>query len=57
MLGCKQSDSAFFQNSTANNSRRSGLICPIIKLIQDLMGIYIVVKFGTDWSISADARF
>ena len=23
---------------------------------QDLMGIYIVAKFGTDWSIFADGR-
>ena len=30
--------------------------CSIIELIQDLMGIYIVAKFGTDWSIFADAR-
>ena len=26
-----------------------------IKLIRDPMGIYIVAKFGTDWSIFADA--
>ena len=34
----------------------SDSICPIIELIRDLMGIYIVAKFGTDWSILADAR-
>ena len=27
----------------------------IILLIQDLIGIYIVAKFGTDWSLVADA--
>ena len=43
-----KSDSANFQNSRSNNSRCSGSICPIIKLNQDLMGIYIVAKFGTD---------
>ena len=26
------------------------------ELIQDLMGLYIVAKLGTDWSIFADAR-
>ena len=35
-------------NSRANNSRCSDLICPIIELIRDFMGIYIVAKFGTD---------
>ena len=38
-------DSAIFTNSRANNSRFSASICPII---QDLMGIYIVAKTGTD---------
>ena len=27
-----------------------------MELIRDLMGIYTVAKFGTDWSIFADAR-
>ena len=57
MLECKQSHiQQFFPNSRANNSVCSNSIWPIYKLIQDLMGIYIVAKFGTDWSIFADAR-
>ena len=56
MIECKRSYSATFQNSRANYSRFSGSIRPIINLIQDLMGIYIVAKFGTDYSIFADAR-
>ena len=32
-------------------------MCPKIELIQDLRDIYILPKFDTDWSISADARF
>ena len=51
-----KSDSAIFPNSKANYSRCSDSICPIIKLIQDFKGIYIVAKFGTDWSTFADAR-
>ena len=50
-----KSYSAIFPNSRANNSGCSGSIWPIIKLIQDPMGIYIVAKFSTDWSIFADA--
>ena len=49
-----KSDSAIFPNS--NNSGCFGSICHIIELIRDLMGIYIVAKFGTDWPIFADAR-
>ena len=49
-------DSAIFQNSRANNSGCSGLICPIIKLIRDLMVTYILTKFGVDWLIFVDAR-
>ena len=57
MLECKQRQySAIFPNSRANNFGYSASVCPIIELIRDLMGKYIVVKFGTDWSISADAR-
>ena len=55
MLECRP-DSAIFPNSRAINSRSSDSICPIIKLIRDFVGIYIVAKFGTDWSIFADAR-
>ena len=54
MIKWKQSYSAIFPDSRANNSGCSGSISPIIKLIQDLMGIYIVAKFGIDWSILAD---
>ena len=56
MIECKQSFSAIFPNSRANNSGCSGSISSIIKLIRDLMGIYIVAKFGTDWLIFADPR-
>ena len=38
------------------NSESSGLISSIIKLIRDLMVIYILTKFGADWLIFADAR-
>ena len=57
MTECKQSHTKqFFPNSSANNSRRSGSIRPKIKLLRDVMGRYIVAKFGTDWSIFADAK-
>ena len=56
MLECKQSDSAIFPKSRAKNPGCSDSICPKIRLIRDFMGIYIVAKFGTDWSIFADAR-
>ena len=56
MLECKQSDSAIFPNSRANSSGCSDSICTIIDLIRDFMGVYIVAKFGTYWSIFADAR-
>ena len=32
------------------------LIKSIIKLIRDLIVIYILTKFGADWSIFVDAR-
>ena len=56
MIDCKQSYSAIFPNSRANTSGCSGSIRPVIELIRELMGIYIVAKFGTDSSIFADAR-
>ena len=34
----------------------SGLINSIIDLIRDLMVIYILTKFGSDWLIFVDAR-
>ena len=56
MLERKQrQDLAIFPNSRANNSECSASICPTIILIEDLMGKYIIAKFGTDWSIFADA--
>ena len=45
-----------FSNSRANNSGRSGPMRPIIELIRDLMVIYILSKFGSDWLIFVDAR-
>ena len=53
MLECKQSQ---FQQFFQIQGQITGLICSIIELIRDLVGIYIVAKFGTDWSIFADAR-
>ena len=44
-----------FSNSRADNSDCSGPINSIIKLIQDLMVIYILTKFGADWLIFVDA--
>ena len=51
-----KSDSAIIPNLRANYSVCSDSICPIIQLIRDFMGLYIVVKFGIDWSIFVDAR-
>ena len=45
-----------FFNSRADNSDSSGPIRSIIKLIRDLMVIYILTKFGADWLIFVDAR-
>ena len=56
MLECNQSDSAIFPNSRASNSGCSNSILPLVELIQDLISIYILADFGTDWSIFADAR-
>ena len=53
---CKQSYSAIFANSRANNSDSSGLIKSIIKLIRDLMFTCTLTKFSTDWLIFVDAR-
>ena len=52
----KESDSAIFANSRANNSDSSGQIKSIIKLIRDLIFTYILTKFGADWLILVDAR-
>ena len=45
-----------FSNSRAYNSDISGLISSIIKLIRDLMVIYILTKSDLDWLIFVDAR-
>ena len=37
-----------------DNLESSGLITSVIKLIQDLMVIYILTKFGADWSVTPD---
>ena len=51
-----KSNAATFPNSRANNSSCSGPIGPMIELIQILLDIYILSKFGADWSIFADDR-
>ena len=45
-----------FSNSRADNSDSSGPISSIIKLIRDLMVIYVLTKFSADWLIFVDAR-
>ena len=56
-IACKQSYfHQFFQIQGQITLTVFGSIWPIIELIRDLMGIYIVAKFGTDCSILADAR-
>ena len=44
-----------FSNSRADNLDSSDPISSIIKLIRDLMVIYILTKFGADWLIFVDA--
>ena len=56
MLECKQSEISNFFNSKTNNSHGSGPIRPKIELVQDLMVIYILTKFGADWLILVDPR-
>ena len=56
MQECKQSQIPRFFQIEGQITDFSESICPIIKLIRDFMSIYIVAKFGTDWSILADAR-
>ena len=57
MLECKQSQNQqFFQIQRQVTPDVLIRFCPKIKLIRDFMGTYIVTKFGTDWSIFADAR-
>ena len=45
-----------FSISRTDNTDWSVMTWPIIKLIWDLMLIYIVTKFGVDWFIFVDAR-
>ena len=47
---------ATFSNSRADNLDSSGPITSIIKLIRDLLIIYILTKFGADWLIFVDVR-
>ena len=54
--GETKSNIAFFFNSRANNSGRSGPIRPRIKFIQDFMVTNILTEFGADWLIVVDAR-
>ena len=56
MLECKQNQIWQFSHSRADNSDSSGTISSTIKLISDLMVIYILTKFGIDWLIFVDAR-
>ena len=51
-----KSNAANFPNSRANNSSCSGPDVPMIDLIQVLLDINILPKFGADWSIFADDR-
>ena len=51
-----KSNAAIFHNSRPNNSSCSGPIGPMIKLIQILLDINILPKFGADWSIYGDDR-
>ena len=51
-----KSNAAIFPNSRANNSSFSSPIEPMVELIQILLDINTLPKFGADWSISADDR-
>ena len=56
MIECKQSQIQQFFQIQGQITLDVASICPIVELIQDLMGIYIVAKFCTDWSIFAGAN-
>ena len=47
----------FFPNSWVNNSACLRLIGPIIQLILDLLGIYILTKFGADSNLTLSCTF
>ena len=51
-----KSNAAIFHNARPNNSSSFGPIGPMIELIQILLDINILPKFGADWSIYADDR-
>ena len=51
-----KSNAAIFPNSRANKSSCSAQIGPMIELIQILLDINILHKFGADCSIFADSR-
>ena len=51
-----KSNAAIFPYSRANTSSCSSPVGPMIKLIQILLDINILPKFGADWSIFADDR-
>ena len=51
-----KSNMANFLIQRADNTDTSGPITSIIELIQDLMVIYILTKFGVDWLIFVVAR-
>ena len=51
-----KSNAPIFPNSRENNSRCSGPVGPMTELIQILLDINILPKFGADWSIFADDR-
>ena len=57
MLESKQkSNVAIFPNSRANNCSCSSPIRPMIEVIQILLDINILTKFGAEWSMFADDR-
>ena len=56
MLEVHKVNAAIFPSSRANNSSCSGPIGSMIELIQILLNINILPKFGADWSIFVDAR-
>ena len=51
-----KSNAVIFPNSRANSSDCSGPIGSMIELIQILLDINILPKFGADWSIFTDDR-
>ena len=49
-------NTAIFSNLRAQNFPCSALIRSIVKILQDLMAIYILTKFGADCLIFVDVR-